>query len=291
MNRLQNKCLIASLALHALLCAILVVGPAFLSSRQRDLDLPILEVIPDRLTDLPFSGGGNPNAKPPPSAPRPMQPPEPQPPVQTKPSQPVVKPVEAKAKLAEPPKEKETKPGPEAVSLERKKSQIKVDNKIVRRPSNKTPDKNTTKAREDDSKAQAEARRRTTQQLLARINGASERINDNLSPGTTIEPLGPGGAAYANYSQVVKTIYDRAWIDPEDVSDDDATVQVKVIIARDGRVISDAIVKRSGVPALDKSIQNALDRVRQLPPFPEGAKEAERIFIINFNLKAKRLLG
>src|SRR5439155_4474388 len=135
MNRLQNKCLIASLALHALLCAILVVGPAFLSSRQRDLDLPILEVIPDRLTDLPFSGGGNPNAKPPPSAPRPLQPPEPQPPVQTKPSQPVVKPVEAKAKLAEPPKEKETKPGPEAVSLERKKSQIKVDNKIVRRPS------------------------------------------------------------------------------------------------------------------------------------------------------------
>src|SRR5439155_20488124 len=106
-----------------------------------------------------------------------------------------------------------------------------------------------------------------------------------------IAPLVPGGAAYDNYYQVVKPIYDRAWIDTEDVSDDDATVQVKVIIARDGRVISDAIVKRSGVPALDESIQNALDRVRQLPPFPEGAKEAERIFIINFNLKAKRLLG
>src|SRR5205823_13148588 len=107
MNRLQHKCLIASLALHALLCAILVDGPAFLSSRQRDLDLPILEVIPDRLTDLPFSGGGNPSAKPPPSAPRPMQPPQLQPPVQTKPSRPVPKPVEAKAKSAEPPKDNE----------------------------------------------------------------------------------------------------------------------------------------------------------------------------------------
>ena len=89
----------------------------------------------------------------------------------------------------------------------------------------------------------------------------------------------------------MKTYYDQAWIDPEEVSDDDATVEVKVVIARDGRVISDSIIKRSGIPALDKSVQNALDRVEKLPPFPEGAKEAQRTFIINFNLKAKRLLG
>ena len=68
-------------------------------------------------------------------------------------------------------------------------------------------------------------------------------------------------------------------------------MKVKVVIARDGSVITDAILKRSGIPALDKSVENALNRVRQLPPFPEGAKDAQRTFIINFNLKAKRLLG
>jgi len=68
-------------------------------------------------------------------------------------------------------------------------------------------------------------------------------------------------------------------------------VKVKVVIARDGAVISDAIITRSGIPSLDKSVDNALRRVQQLPPFPEGAKQTQRTFIINFNLKAKRLLG
>ena len=103
--------------------------------------------------------------------------------------------------------------------------------------------------------------------------------------------LGPGGEAYANYSQVVKSIYDRAWIDPEEVTDEQATVQVKLVVYRDGTIKSDWIVNRSGIPALDKSVQSALDRVREVPRFPEGAKESERVFIINFNLKAKRLTG
>ena len=66
-----------------------------------------------------------------------------------------------------------------------------------------------------------------------------------------------------------------------------------MVIGRDGSVNADSIVKRSGVPALDKSVQNALDRVRirGLPPFPDGAKENQRTYIINFNLKAKRLIG
>ena len=278
MNRLQKKCLVTSLGLHALLCLILVVGPAFLSSKQKQLDLPILEVIPDRLTDLPFSGGGNPKAKPPPQVRAAQLPPPVQ---QTKP----------------PPKERETKVEPEAVAFERKrekpKPEIKVETKIVKRP--ETPEKKTVKPEEnhakDRARAEAETRRRTAQQILARINGSSQRINENLSRGTTIEPPGPGGEAYANYTQVVKTYYDQAWIDPEEVSEDATTVKVKVVIARDGAVITDAILKRSGIPALDKSVENALNRVRQLPPFPEGAKDAQRTFIINFNLKAKRLLG
>ncbi|PYL01849.1 MAG: hypothetical protein DME19_00205 [Verrucomicrobia bacterium] len=287
MNRLQKKCLIASMGLHALLCLILVVGPAFLSSRQKELDLPILEVIPDRLTDAPFSGGGNPNARPP--APQ-LQPAPLQPPLQ----QPKPPKVESK-----PPPEPKTaaKPEPDVapaeIKREKPKPEIKVDTTVVKRPNK--PEKNTPKPDTDEAKAkaraEAEARRRTARQLLARIKDSSEKINENLSPGTTIELRGPGGEAYANYAQVVKTYYDQAWIDPEEVADDDATVEVKVVIARDGRVISDSMIKRSGIPAMDKSVQNALDRVQKLPSFPEAAKEAQRTFMINFNLKAKRLLG
>jgi hypothetical protein len=38
-------------------------------------------------------------------------------------------------------------------------------------------------------------------------------------------------------------------------------------------------------------VQRTLDRVTFVAPFPDGAKEKERTFIINFNLKAKRMLG
>ncbi len=294
MSRFEKKCLIASLALHGLLCLILLVGPAFLSSKGKDMDLPVLEVVPDKTTDLPFSGGGNPNAKPQAAPPR-VDPPQPQP--ATKPPQPVTRQPDLKSPPDQPAREQESKREPDAIDRKREQSkpEIKVESRIVKRFPNKTPDKTTTKKEEDDSTAKARAevaaRRRTAQQLLARINGSSERLSENLSPGATIEPLGPGGEAYANYAQVVKTYYDRAWIDPEEVSEDAATVKVKVVIARDGAVISDAIITRSGIASLDKSVENALKRVRQLPPFPEGAKEAQRTFVINFNLKAKRLLG
>jgi fido (protein-threonine AMPylation protein) len=42
---------------------------------------------------------------------------------------------------------------------------------------------------------------------------------------------------------------------------------------------------------VDHSIQATLDRVTFVAPFPEGAKDSQRTFIINFSLKAKKLLG
>ena len=69
MNRLQQKCVIASAGIHSLLLLILLVGPAFLTSKSKSDNSPILDVIPANLIDAAFSGGGNPNAKPPPPAP------------------------------------------------------------------------------------------------------------------------------------------------------------------------------------------------------------------------------
>src|SRR5438309_1690763 len=69
MNRLHKKCVIASTGFHLLLALILVVGPAFLSSKEKAEDLQIIDFVPSKLIDANMSGGGNPNAKPPPAAP------------------------------------------------------------------------------------------------------------------------------------------------------------------------------------------------------------------------------
>ena len=303
MNRVQKKCLIASLALHALLCVILLVGPAFLSSNHRGFEQPTLEVIPAKIVDSLFSGGGNPKANPP-AAQKAAEPPPPAQQTETRPPDPTPKPPQIKEQVAEerPPVVEKTKP--EVIEKPApQKPGIKVSTTVVRRTSEKDKEEKARTETEAKAKAQAEAkarakadadaRRKATQQLESRLNSAFESLSKNLSRGTTIEPMGPGGEAYADYGQVVKSYYDHAWIDPEDVSEDAATVKVKVVIRRDGTVISDSIQKRSAIPTLDKSVQNALDRVRLrgLPPFPEGAKESQRSYIINFDLKAKRLVG
>ena len=41
---------------------------------------------------------------------------------------------------------------------------------------------------------------------------------------------------------------------------------------------------------MDASVQKTLDRVTFIAPFPEGTTEKERTYIINFNLKVKRML-
>ena len=291
MNRLQKKFLVASLALHALLCVILVVGPAFLSSKQKDLNLPILEVVPDRLTDEQAYGGGNPNAKPPPASradltplPPPVQP--------TKPIEPAPTPAKTKPP---PDKVKDLEPKREAVErkAEKSKPQIKVDDRIVKRSPNKTPEKTTTKSEADDAKAQAraeaEARRRTAKQILAALNGASERL-ENLSSTTKVEPLGPGGAAFANYGQAVKTIYERNWIKPAQIEETEV-VKTTVVIARNGRVVSFKIIRRSGNSPVDRSVEQVLEAVTELPPFPEGSTDETRTFDIDFELKPNRLAG
>jgi outer membrane biosynthesis protein TonB len=61
------------------------------------------------------------------------------------------------------------------------------------------------------------------------------------------------------------------------------------VIRRDGTVVEARIVKPSGIRAMDKSVERALE-LKFIAPFPEDAKDSERLFYINFDLKTKRLL-
>ena len=107
----------------------------------------------------------------------------------------------------------------------------------------------------------------------------------------TIDMPGNSSAAYANYASVVKSVYEQAWVPPDNAQNDDANVKVTVTIASDGTVISARVLTPSGDAGVDASVQHTLDRVTFIAAFPEGATEKERTYTINFNLKAKRLLG
>jgi TonB family protein len=108
-----------------------------------------------------------------------------------------------------------------------------------------------------------------------------------MSTGTSIDVPGPGGEAYADYGAFVELFYRKAWSPPSDLSDDRATVRATVVILRSGKVESFRITKNSRIAALDNSVER-LRNLNFVAPFPEGAADEKRTFIINFTLQAER---
>jgi outer membrane biosynthesis protein TonB len=294
MNRLQKKCIVASTGVHLLLALILFIGPGFISSRNKPVDLPILNFVPAKTVDeLVTASGGNPNARPPAAAPAP-QPAQPQPEVVTPPPQLQPKPQPEKIREPDPPKEvKPVKQEEESLepAKERQPKKIEISTTLISRKKEANADK---KAREEaqareDAKAVADARRR----LARQVGRAAERIGNNLSSGTSIELQGPGGGSlpYANFLQAVKSVYLNAWLLPDGVVDDEAITVASVTIARDGTVVSARITQLAGDGVVDRSVQVTLDRVRYAAPLPDNSKEDQRTVSIKFYAKAKRSLG
>jgi outer membrane biosynthesis protein TonB len=165
-------------------------------------------------------------------------------------------------------------------------------NPVVKRvPDPKEP----TKAEREAAAAAAAAAhaQRAAQVLKSRINSAVSGIAGRLSSSTSVTvPGGTGGASYASYSLFVKSVYQWAWRPPSELTDDSATATARIVIARDGTIVSARIETPSKVPSLDRSVRVALDRVTTIGrPFPEGAKDDQRTFLIDFNLKAKEFTG
>jgi TonB family protein len=284
MNRLQKKCFIGSAGVHLLLFSILLVGPAFLSSKEKPslLDAQTLNWIPSITTDALVSSGGNRHAKPP----APAQP-APAPPAQVVPQKEVV---EKNPEPETPKQETIEKVDPDAVDLKpQKRRQPNINLKLISRPSDTSKSK--TKTADAEKAAQerqaADARRRLGQQFAAAAQ------NMKAGTATTIEDFGPGdgGPSVGNYADLVRTKYEIAWQAPDDTATDDAITKVSVTIARDGTVLARHITRPSGDAQVDRSVQRTLDRVTFIAPFPEGAKDKQRTYIINFNLRAKRGLA
>jgi TonB family protein len=306
MNPLQKKCIIATAGFHLLLLVILFLGPGFFRQPSPPDALPVLKVIPLNAIEAALTSGSA-AVTPPPAAhqqpPQPPQPvtptpptPEPPKPVATPPVEP--KPVEAKPveheveptpEVAKPEPDVE-KPSAEPAPLPKPEHTIDIDLTHVVHKVSKTRRHEESEAREAAAEARAEARaeheaEQQREQAISRITGS---IRNNLTHDTDVTMPGESSAATANYGQIVKSIYYNAWNLPDSASSDEASPKVRIVVARDGSVISAHIIEPSGDAAVDDSVQRTLDRVTFIRPFAEDATENERTFTIKFDAQTKR---
>jgi TonB family protein len=238
----------------------------------------------------------------PPPAPAPEKTEPPKPKVEKKTVVPVEK-IEKKSVKEKPIKDNATKAAkvlePKQTSKDSKDAPL--DLKPVVRPNDqKRKAEEKARATEEKSRLEAEARQareaarqwaRTNEKLSDVFAKAADRLQRGFASGTQVDVGGPGGPAYANYASLVQAVYDDAWELIRDLSNDDFVTKVSITVSREGNVLTARVIKRSGNPAMDKSVQKSLDKVRFVAPFPEHIKEPEKTFIINFNLQAKRLIG
>jgi TonB family protein len=295
MNRQQKKCLIATVGFHLLLVVILIVGPGFFRQTPKPDDTQLLDVIPANAIEAALNSGVK-SAQPPAPAPpmieppKPIVPPPPQPQPQPTPPPPVSRPATPDTSLMEKmehffksePVTPAPSPDDSAKPAEHKpKHEVKVDLTTVTRTAvEKSQPHRTT----EDSQREQRLREQA-------IQSAVRNLEKNFTPSTRVEMPGNSSVSYASYASIIKSIYTREWTPPDNAANDEANIKVSITVSSDGTVISAHIVDPSGDSSVDDSVQRTLDRVTFIAPFPDGATEKEKTFIINFNLKAKRMLG
>ena len=277
MSRLQKKCLVATAGTHLLLVVLLLCS-GFITSKPQPDETQLLDVIPAILIEAAFNSGVKNAPKPPPE----IKPPEPPPEKQPAPEPPKPK------KIPDPePVKPEKIPDAEPVPVvkPKPKHEIKID--LSKPIVHKTPQAEKPDTSAEDAKRE---KARLQKERLKAIANAARSIKENSSSATEVSmPEGNGSVSFASYASVVKSIYEAAWQPPGDTASDDANTLVKVTIASDGSVISAHIITPSGDKSVDDSVRRTLDKVTFVHEFPPGAKEKEKTFIINFNLKAKRM--
>jgi TonB family protein len=289
MNRLEKKCLIVSVGLHLLLAGLLVIGPAFLP-RERPLPpLPLIDFIPLKTTDAMVSGGGNPNARPPPSPPTPKQQPVTQaaapPPV---PSQKEPEPVRERVhEITKADKFEVPKPSSDSLepSRDRKSRKPDISTKLVTRGSTT---RNESKSSADET-ARAQAIRR--EHIAREFGQAAQALAGEASSSTKIELPGPGGGGvpYANFKQAIQSVYQRAWrgMVPDSATDRDTIAKADVTVARNGKVLTHRITFPSGNSQVDRAVELTLERVTFAAPLPDESKDDERTVTIQFEAKPR----
>ena len=190
------------------------------------------------------------------------------------------------------PLQREDKKKPVKETEANDKTKVKADPAFTKQ-TRKNTEKSTSKDNSDNDHSKLIAK--ATGQRNSRIDSVLGDLKNISNGGLRMSDMpgngAGGGPGAANYSQAVLGAYDDAWNPPPEITDDVAVAVAKVRVHRSGRITEARIIKRSNNALMDRSVQNALEAVKSLPPFPEGATDLERVFNIEFNLKAKRATG
>jgi TonB family protein len=299
MTRLQKKCFLVSAGMHGLL-GVILFGTAAFRDKPAPKDIPILTMIPSRILDEAGAGGGSPApaaaAQPPQPAAQPVQPPQPAPAVVRTP-QPVAPPQPAEPIERPQPREVERERTPEP-STERE-TEAKPVHKAHEIHVDYTPASTLTHKKrvrpsetEEAEYSSSSESKRLRQRIAESLDALATGVQSSGAQGTVVDMPGQGGGeSFAGYETVIYNAYYHAWTAPDSVGDMKAGADVKIVVARDGSIISAEIVNKSGEAALDRSVSRALRAVTRLPPFPPTAHDEQRIFLIRFNLAAKEASG
>jgi outer membrane biosynthesis protein TonB len=311
MTRFEKKCLVGAAGLHGLLLVTVVATAAFQGEPPKQTIVPITWVAL-QTTDKPGLMAGNPDARPTVvKTQTPVKPAEPA--IQPQPEKPQpekVQPDPAPPKVqADPPPKPQVKHNVERDSTPihkadsepknpkswkpRLANDIKVDvSSATKVKTTHRPTKSSTSDEEADARAQAAAQRKAAHDISQALSGLASSIPKGTAKAAVFDLPGQGGSTtFANYRNVIFSAYYNAWNCPQDVENDLASVEVKVVVARDGSIVSAEITKKSSDSTLNKSVQRALDAVTKLQPFPEGARDEQRSFKIRFNVKDKQSIG
>lgn len=306
MNRLQKKCFVFSIGMHGLL-AVILIGSAAFRDRPDKTDAPILSLIPANILDQSGVGGGEPAPTMRVSQPQPQPPAQAQPQRQVQPQpreqvQPVAQPVVRRVERQRP-QEEEEETRPLAVSdnpAPRPKmhhheheihptftSETQTQTHTHRIAENLEASEEASAA----SAARAEARRRS--EIENSLDHLASNVRTSGAGKTTVDipGIGGGGEAFAGYRDVIRSIYYRAWVAPENGGDKSAAPEARIVVARDGTILSAEIVSASGDSTLDKSVSRTLRIVTKLPPFPADARDEQRTFRLQFSLDLKEASG
>lgn len=321
MDRTLQRSLVGSTVAHlGLLLFVLLVG-GLAAKKVIEPDVPVLEIIPTdlRLTMGDQIGGGTPTprplanrdvAGPPPPAPTPaptiqQPPPQPQQAVQprvreeSRPVEPVVKPAPVPPKTA-PPKIEVAKE-PRNVAKAQDVDPHKLADKPVKMASaspvqvsndkRKRTDDDRREATEAVEAAAAAARARdqrmaSVRNLANRLSGAATGVSKNAGSSTQIDMPGPGGEAYGPYLSYLQNRLQQWWKKPATSSEREIQVTVELTIARDGTVLSAELTRRSGVPALDRSVEDLFRQHRKLNPLPPEYRESRLVVPVKFVLES-----
>lgn len=295
MSRLNKQCFFASAGLHMILLVALIFGAGFLPKKPIKQDIEPFHMMPSSVIESLFDDPSDVQGEP---QPEPVAEPVQLPPVVEQP-QPEPEPVEQPEPEPEPEPEpvvipEPVKPEPKPEPVKQPKKEQPKENTISKKEEPKKPEKPVIKISTDFKKNTIKSPVKTPPVKTVIPAPARRNPAADFDP-SRIERIGKGsklkgittvmGSALGNYGLKVEAEYDRRWTQSANLSNRNATVQVRVVVGTDGSIVSAKVVRKSGVAALDQSISRLLDLVTRIPEAPPtGASLSDRTFTINFNI-------